>query len=363
MCYWLMLDLTGKAGADSAIVVAAVGVTAGVIFQLFNFIVATPIPWLRRGVRPLAVWREGFAPFLPFHFFFLAISLGLIYIYRLYVLRPGGVSQIYSTLLIMLCLLPVLGLIYAFRAFAHQRELAQHNEALALRNERLFLQAVKSQVTALDVKDNYTARHSAAVALWATDIAEAMALPKHEQNVTHLASLVHDVGKIGVPDEVLNFPGRLDREAWVLVETHCQNGHKILKTIDQFDELAEVILYHHEKYDGSGYPMGLVGEAIPLISRIICVADSYSAMVSDRPYRKALSAEVAKGELRKHAGKQFDPEIVDCFLKVLSEHDLAYQRGELADFDLEFSSDRFLRELPAEPVEEEPGIAAPVPNS
>lgn len=362
LCYWLLLKWTGGVAA-SPIVVAAVGLSAGVIYQLLNVAVIVPVSWLRRGIGPVAVWREAAQPFLPFHFFFLAISLGLIYIYRLYVLRPGGVSTVYSTLLIILCLLPVLGLIYAFRAFAHERELSRHNAALALRNERLFLQAVKSQVTALDVKDNYTARHSAAVALWATDIAQAMALTKHEQNITHLASLVHDVGKIGVPDEVLNFPGRLQGDAWTLVEAHCQNGHKILKTIDQFGELAEVILYHHERYDGSGYPVGLVGEAIPLISRIICVADSYSAMVSDRPYRKALSTAVAQDELRKHAGRQFDPTVVENFLSVLANHDEAYQRGELADFDLEFSSDRFLRELPSEPAEEEPGLALASANS
>jgi HD-GYP domain-containing protein (c-di-GMP phosphodiesterase class II) len=354
--YWLTLNGIGDSTTKSAVIVAGVGLAAGVIFQLLNFIFAAPLSWLRRGINPVEAWHEAVQPFLPFHFFFLAISLGLIYIYRLYVVDHGGVSTIYSTLLIMLCLLPVLGLIYAFRAFAHERELSRHNAALALRNERLFLQAVKSQVTALDVKDNYTARHSAAVARWATDIAQAMALSKHEQNVTHLASLVHDVGKIGVPDEVLNFPGKVEGEAWGLIETHCQNGHKILKTIDQFDELAEVILYHHERYDGSGYPVGLVGDAIPLISRVICVADSYSAMVSDRPYRKALPTQVAQGELRKHAGRQFDPAVVDCFLGVLSGRDPAYQRGELADFDLEFSSDRFLRELPPEPVEREPGL-------
>ena len=162
-------------------------------------------------------------------------------------------------------------------------------------------------MTALDVKDNYTARHSAAVALWATDIAQAMALSKHEQNITHLASLVHDVGKIGVPDEVLNFPGKLERDAWLLVETHCQNGHKILKTIDQFGELAEVILYHHERYDGSGYPVGLVGEAIPLISRIICAADSYSAMVSDRPYRKAPLRRGGPGRAAQARGQTVRP--------------------------------------------------------
>jgi hypothetical protein len=351
LAYWLLMAAAERAGA-SALMVAGVGLAAGILFQLVNVIVVSPMYWIRRRMGLVTVWREAAQPFLAFHFFFLAISLGLIYIYRLYANRAGGaLSELYSTLLILLCLLPVLGLIYAFRAFAHERELAQRNEALALRNEKLFLQAVKSQVTALDVKDNYTARHSAAVARWATDIAEAMALSKREQNITHLASLVHDVGKIGVPDEVLNHPGRLDGQAWRMVETHCQNGHKILKTIDQFDELAEVILSHHEKYDGSGYPQGLAGGSIPLISRIICVADSYSAMVSDRPYRKALPVRMAKNELRKCAGTQFDPEVVDAFLGVLAGRDSRYQSGRKVDFDLEFSSDRFLRELPDQPSE------------
>lgn len=346
LCYWLLMVVANRAGG-SALPIAGVGLAAGVLFQFINVIVVSPMMWFRRGAGLVIVWRETIQPFLPFHFFFLAISLGMIYIYRLYVNRAGGaISALYSTLLILLCLLPVLGLIYAFRAFAHERELSQRNQALAQRNEKLFLQAVKSQVTALDVKDNYTARHSAAVARWATDIAEAMALSKREQSVTHLASLVHDVGKIGVPDEVLNHPGKLQGDAWRLVETHCQNGHKILKTIDQFDELAEVILYHHEKYDGSGYPHGLRGTDIPLISRIICVADSYSAMVSDRPYRKALPVKAAKGELRKCSGTQFDPSVVSAFLGLLAGQDRRYQNGRKIDFDLEFSSDRFLAELP-----------------
>lgn len=350
--YWGVIDRLGGTGPARPISVAAAGLIAGIVFQLLNYVLFAPVALLRRGISPVRTWREGFQPFLPFHFFFLAISLGLIYIYRLYVTNNPEASELYRTLLVVLCLLPVLGLIYAFRAYAHQRELARHNARLALRNERLFLQAVKSQVTALDVKDDYTARHSAAVAQWATDIARHMALDQQKQNLTHLASLVHDVGKIGVPDEVLNYPGRLEGQAWSLIETHCQNGYKILKTIDQFGELAEVILYHHERYDGSGYPVGLRGERIPLISRIICVADAYSAMVSDRPYRKALPVEVAKAELRRHAGTQFDPVVVQHFLAVLEEHDLAYQRGAEADFDLEFSSDRFLRELPPESLVE-----------
>jgi hypothetical protein len=163
--------------------------------------------------------------------------------------------------------------------------------------------------------------------------------------------------RLGYPTRCSTTPGGWKGQLGPL-SSALPNGHKILKTIDQFGELAEVILYHHERYDGSGYPVGLVGEKIPLLSRIICVADSYSAMVSDRPYRKALSAEVAQGELRKHAGSQFDPVVVEHFLKILGEHDGAYQRGALADFDLEFSSDRFLRELPNESLKEEPGIEA-----
>lgn len=348
--YWVLVSAFGT----SELIVAFWGLLAGILFQVLNYLVFVPILWLRRGVSPKALWLEGFQPFLPFHFFFLAISLGLIFIYRNYVLGSAANDQgllLKSTLLIIVCLLPVLGLIYAFRAFAHQRELARHNARLALRNERLALQAVASQVTALDLKDNYTARHSAAVAQWATDIAEAIGLNNHDLNVTQLASLVHDVGKIGVPDEVLNCPGRLDPVSWAMMETHCQNGERILSNIDQFDELAKVVLYHHERYDGTGYPMGAAGEEIPLISRIICVADSYSAMVSDRPYRAKLSVATAKAELEDKKGTQFDPALVDVFLDLLEQHDEFYQRGEHVDFHVEFQKVRFLRELPPEPEE------------
>jgi HD-GYP domain-containing protein (c-di-GMP phosphodiesterase class II) len=365
--YWTALSALGGPTAASAVAVAGVGVGAGVFFQILNYVVIAPFSWLRRGIGPGEVWSEGFKPFLPFHFFFLAISLGLIYIYRLYAVREQSPSDIYSTLLIVLCLLPVFGLIYAFRAYAHQLELARsngaladHNQRLALRNERLALQAVASQVTALDLKDNYTARHSAAVSQWATDIATQMKLSEHEVNVTQLASLMHDVGKIGVPDEVLNCPGKLDPIAWAMVETHSQNGHKILSSIDQFAELATVVLYHHERYDGCGYPVGAAGEAIPLISRIICVADSYSAMVSDRPYRKRLPISVAKAELEKCKGAQFDPHVVDCFLEILEEHDERYQQGEAADFLMEFQKVKFLRELPAESEEGREAVGAAV---
>jgi HD-GYP domain-containing protein (c-di-GMP phosphodiesterase class II) len=348
LLYWAAIAWLSDESSTSPVLMALVGIACGAFFQIANYMIMAPRAWLHLRMHPLQVWRVGFQPFLPFHFFFLAVSLGLIYIYRQYS-QSSQTSGIYSTLLVMLFLLPVLGLIYAFRAYAHQRELARTNGALALRNERLFLQAVASQVTALDLKDNYTARHSAAVSQWATDIALKMGLSPHDVNITHLASLMHDVGKIGVPDEVLNYPGRLDPVAWAMVETHCQNGYKILSDIDQCEELATVVLHHHEAYDGSGYPSGKAGEDIPLISRIICVADSYSAMVSDRPYRKRLPTEVAKKELRDKSGIQFDPQVVECFLQLLEEHDARYQEGEAADFRVEFQKVKYLRDLPPDP--------------
>jgi putative nucleotidyltransferase with HDIG domain len=357
--YWALVGQLGT----SEVVVAGIGILAGILFQVLNFAIFLPVAWLRRGITPKDVWLEGFQPFLPFHFFFLAISLGLIFIYRNYVLAvppdtPGLLFR--STLLIIVSLLPVMGLIYAFRAYAHQRDLAQYNARLAVRNERLALEAVASLVTALDVRDNYTRKHSAAVARWAMDMAQRFGLSEYEVSLTHVASLMHDVGKIVMLDEALKSSGKLDAIGRAMVESHSRDGANILSKIGEFRELAKVVLYHHERYDGKGYPVGLAGEEIPFISRILCVADSYSAMVSDRPYRSKLSTEVAISELVNNKGTQFDPAVVDCFLQLLDSHDDDYRRGEKVDFLLEFQKVKFLREreLPPEAENEAAGAAA-----
>lgn len=335
-------------GGGSPPFAAAMVCGSWLVFELANFLIYLPVVWLRHNVGARQFWREAVKPFLPFNAFFVAISIGIIYMYRQYAAADTVPSSLYSACLTALGALPVAGLVYAFKAYSSQMKLAQSNARLAIRNERLALQAIASQITALDLKDNYTAGHSAAVSNWATDIASEMGLSSHDVNVTHLAGLLHDVGKIGVPDEVLNCPGKLDPVSWAMVETHCTNGFRILSNIDQFEELANVVLCHHERWDGRGYPDRLRGEAIPLVSRIICVADSYSAMVSDRPYRKALEPHAAKNELVGHRGSQFDPTVVDCFIEILDRHDATYQNGESADFKVEFQKVKFLRDLPVE---------------
>jgi HD-GYP domain-containing protein (c-di-GMP phosphodiesterase class II) len=351
LLYWAFMSVAGGVAESSVPVVAAIGLGVGVFYHLLNFLLIVPVLWLRHGMGLKATWLQVIRPFLPFALFFLTISLSLITVYQVYYAQRvaqsvSGVAG-YSALLVVVSLLPVFGLIYAFRAFARQRSLATSNARLAVRNERLALQAVASQITALDLKDDYTARHSAAVAQWASDIAQVMGLGEREQSLTHLASLLHDVGKIGIPDEVLKSPVKLDRVNWSLIEGHCFNGYKILKNIDEFDELATVVLHHHERFDGSGYPRGLKAEKIPLASRIICVADSYSAMVSNRPYGPALLPEIAVAELEIKRGAQFDPEVVDQFLRLLDSSDESYRRGENADFLMEMQRVKFLRDLPA----------------
>jgi len=301
------------------------------------------------------MWKAGVQPFLPYHLFFLTVALGLIWIF----------NRSESIVAFVLLLLPVLGLIYSFRAYSNLHTHAEENRKLALRNERLAMQAVAALVTTLDAKDDYTARHSAAVAQWATELAGDMELSEHEVELAHLAGLLHDVGKIGIPDKVLKGNGSLDDAARASIETHPRKGSDILRSIDDFREVAQVVLYHHERYDGSGYPTGASAEEIPLISRIIGVADSYSAMMSDRPYRKQLSLDIARAELMFNRGTQFDPQVVDRFVQLLDRHSDAYQRGLEADFNLEFQKVKYMRELPVEgeAVEGEAAEGAQVPGA
>jgi HD-GYP domain-containing protein (c-di-GMP phosphodiesterase class II) len=169
---------------------------------------------------------------------------------------------------------------------------------------------------AIDARDTYTAGHSERVTNLSLKIGQALNLPQDQLNVLEIAALFHDVGKIGIPDKVLNKPGKLTDEEFNQIKEHPSIGVDILKTIDFLDKTLPMILHHHEKYKGNGYPSGISGEAIPLESRIICVADSYDAMTSDRPYRKGLPHDVAVNELIKFKGIQFDTQIVDAFLKI-----------------------------------------------
>lgn len=178
----------------------------------------------------------------------------------------------------------------------------------------LFEGLIHSFVNAIDAKSSWTKGHSERVTDYAMSIAAKMKIAKEELQTLRIAALLHDIGKIGTYDMILDKPKSLTREEFDLINMHPVRGVEILKPIYQLRHLLPIIKYHHERVDGKGYPEGLKGDEIPLLSRIICVADSYDSMTSDRPYRAALSEKHAVAELRKHSGTQFDPAVVESFL-------------------------------------------------
>jgi len=177
--------------------------------------------------------------------------------------------------------------------------------------------AVESMADVVDRRDPYTFQHSQSVADHAVRTARRLQLPDKEVELIRLAARVHDLGKIAVPDEVLHKHGRLTEAEFELMKKHPTTGAEILAKFPEYKRGRELVLAHHERMDGLGYPRGLAGAAIALGARIIAVADSWDAMTSDRPYRKALDAEVALGELLRGRGTQWDPEVVDAFAETL----------------------------------------------
>lgn len=169
---------------------------------------------------------------------------------------------------------------------------------------------------AVDARDTYTAGHSERVAEISLEIGKELGLSESQLENLELAALFHDIGKLGIPDKILHKPGKLTDDEYEIIKAHSQIGINILKNIDFLKEVLPIILYHHEKYSGDGYPAGLKWNEIPLESRIIAVADTYDAMTSDRPYRRGLAHSDAASEIMTLKGIQFDPDIADAFYKI-----------------------------------------------
>jgi len=181
--------------------------------------------------------------------------------------------------------------------------------------ERLH-DVIECLTTAMDAKDKYTSGHSNRVADMTYDIAKELGLKGHRLETIHLAAHLHDIGKIGISEKVLNKPGKLLPAEWEEIKRHPEIGFNILHKSQHMKEISEIVLYHHERWDGKGYPEGLKENRIPLGSRIIAVADSIDAMTFDRPYRSAMSWADCKREIMKNSGVQFDPEVVKAMWSV-----------------------------------------------
>jgi putative nucleotidyltransferase with HDIG domain len=227
---------------------------------------------------------------------------------------------------------------FTITALLRQREMKRLNERLLsdlqVRNQQLtaalgnleqarndlensYIQTVESLAIALEAKDRYTSGHSQRVSRFARLIAKSLGLPKEEVEIVAQVALLHDIGKIGMMDKILNKPSNLTPEEREAIKSHPVVGAQILAPVATFIKHVEGIKHHHEMYDGTGYPDRLKGTDIPLSARIVCLADAFDAMTSTRPYRVGLPLEFAMQEMKKMAGRQFCPECVEAFIRVL----------------------------------------------
>ncbi len=191
-----------------------------------------------------------------------------------------------------------------------------------------FVSSIYALAATIDAKDHYTYGHSSNVAVLSEALAKRAGFDEKDIEIVRNAGLLHDIGKVGIPESVLSKPGFLSNEEYEIMQGHVVQSINIIKHIPNLIDTVPVVISHHERYDGKGYPRGIKGENIPILGRVICIADSFDAMTTDRPYRKGLSLEQAVYELRKNAGTQFDPNLVDVFIDMVT-------KGELLELKLE----------------------------
>jgi len=207
-------------------------------------------------------------------------------------------------------------------SLADQVAIALDNSRLYQELEEMFFQTAESLADAIEKRDPYTGGHTQRVTLYSQAIAKRLQLKPLEKKWLKIASVLHDIGKIGIEDHILRKPEPLSPEEFDIIKRHSDMGAEIIEHIRQLRESIPGVKYHHEQLDGKGYPDGLKGEEIPILAKIVAVADTYDAMTTDRPYRKAMEKEAAIEELKRCSGTQFDKGVVEAFIQ-------AYRRGEI----------------------------------
>jgi putative nucleotidyltransferase with HDIG domain len=223
----------------------------------------------------------------------------------------------------------------------------QRAEELELRSKQLAsfqVGMLSAMLRTLDLRDQMTARHSAAVARYSRAIAQRAGYSRREEELVHISALLHDIGKFILPDRILKANVPLTDEDWMLIKRHPQQGARVVSSLDGYGPVAEIILAHHERIDGKGYPRGLAGDEIPELARIISVADTYDVMTARDSYRTPMSSYDAIVELRRVAGKQLDARFVEIFVELLEGKDVSFQHGEAADFEKELALEARIEE-------------------
>ena len=335
MAYFGNRTLTGAAAAGSAAAVVTVMPSAGIgqvvaasaAAALVAEVLDAALASVVFSLRGKATFRQAFSELIP-------VIVASVPIYSPAVAVLVLAYREVSPWTLPLFFIPALAAQRWFLLYQEQRRLATDLGSLNDQLRAANLSFAKGLIATLDARDRYTAGHSAAVAVYARDIATRMALSEGQQALAHLCGLVHDIGKIGLPAGLLEKPGALTLDERREMQRHSEIGERILGNVDTYSEIAGIVRHHHERVDGQGYPDGLAGDAIPLLSRIIAVADAYNAMTSDRPYRDAMPSRVARLRLAQAVETQFDTTVVAAFEAILAGASEDYRLARDADFML-----------------------------
>jgi putative nucleotidyltransferase with HDIG domain len=305
------------------------GMVANVLHEVSNLGLLSVAARLKYGTAVRRFWREEAMPFLRSLTILTALGLTVAALYA-----RAGVAAV------AVLFVPLFASQYMFKLLVREKQHLARQKLLSDQYLEMNIGLAAAMVVLLDSKDEYTASHSAAVAMYCRDMALALSLPDEEAEALHFAGLLHDLGKVGTPDAILRKDGSLDDEEWEYIHQHPAKGAEVLSHLAAYRDVADIVKYHHERLDGSGYPDGVSGSEIPELSKILAVADTYHAMTSNRPYHAALSSFEALKELRTLAGRTLESRYVEVLAGVLRDKDLAYREGTSTDFMGEYQRGR-----------------------
>jgi HD-GYP domain-containing protein (c-di-GMP phosphodiesterase class II) len=299
---------------------APLGLALGGLCYLLNASLLIAGKSLHEGANPLAIWRERISWFLPY-----TLAFGLLGTFM------AWASQVFGSIGIIVFAIPafMIHLVtkqYVDRTKEHVAALHEAHDRLTEMNhdlhasveavERSYSETLSAFSGMLDARDSETEGHSQRVVAYALAIGHALGLESRELAALKVGALLHDIGKVGIADAILHKPGKLSAIEWEEMRRHPEIGYQLTSRIPFLDTASPVVRHHHERWDGTGYPARLRGEDIPLAARIFAIADSYDALVSDRPYRPGRTHQDAIEEISRCAGTQFDPHIVEIFLQL-----------------------------------------------
>ena len=331
-CRRLMADAMlsdGVPTADEALAFAGVVLAVFMIDEPSELPAGRGFHSLGYGVLVIDTTRSVYLTVLPTEFASGLLTAGVAFSYGHIGVAAVGLAAV--VLFVFQYLLRA-----GVQAFERGEELTERTHQLAA----LQVGLLNTVLQTLSMRDAMTARHSAAVARYAREVARMLGVSDRDQDLIHTAALLHDIGKFIFPDSILFADRKLTDEEWETVKLHPEQGARLVRRIEGYGPVAEIIHSHHERFDGRGYPSGIENDDIPLGSRIIAVADTYDVMTSRDSYRRPVSSEAAIMELRRVAGSQLDPVVVETFVQMIESGRVAFHHADAEDFERELGFDR-----------------------